>query len=115
MNTLRDILHKPLLKFYRLESKLFWRDEISSVLYTSGIKDSTYLDKIPVHAIRNIGFYDNLLHLGTQPYPLTSEISGILSDTPLTPAHYIFLTLWYRLVGDDMLDYRLFSLLIKIK
>ena len=125
MNTLRNILHKPwiylaviiigtLLKFHRLNSKLFWADEISSVLYTAGIRDSAYLNKIPVNEIRSSAFYDSFLRLSTKPYPPTTEITGILSDTHLTPAHYIFLTLWYRLAGDETIDYRLFSVFIFI-
>jgi len=34
------------------------------------------------------------------------------TDTHVTPAHYVFLTLWYRLVGDNDMDYRLFSVFI---
>jgi len=103
-----------LLKFYHLDRKLFWEDEVSTVLYTSGVKDSIIKKSIPVNQISSFSHYDSLLHLSTQPYSLKSEVTGILSETHLTPAHYAFLTLWYRLVGDNDTDYRLFSVFIFI-
>lgn len=123
MSTFRRFLIKPwlyilivvfgtLLKFYQLDSKLFWADEIATVLYTSGIKDIK--KSIPVNQIKSYTYYDSILHLGTKPYSLKNEVAGIFSNTHLTPAHYVFLTLWYRLAGDNDMDYRLFSVLIFI-
>ena len=125
MTTIRHFLLKPwlyivivlfgtFLKFYQLNSKLFWMDEISTVLYTSGINGDIIQKSIPVNQIKSFGYYDSLLHLSTKPYSLKNEVTGILSDTHLTPAHYVFLTLWYRLVGDNDMDYRLFSVFIFI-
>jgi uncharacterized membrane protein len=52
--------------------------------------------------------------LSTQPFTIKSEVAGIFSDTHLTPAHYAFLTVWYRLAGDNERNYRLFSVCIFI-
>src|SRR4051794_15129578 len=120
MNRLRELFAKPwlyvlivligtTLKFYHLNYKLFWRDEISTVLYTSGVKEKDYFDKIPLNQVRNILFYDSLIHPGIKQNPITTEVRQILSDTHLTPAHYVFLTFWYRAVGDKAVDFRLFS------
>jgi uncharacterized membrane protein len=125
MSAIRNFLLKPwlyfvvilfgtFLKFYQLNSKLFWVDEISTVFYTAGTNGNTIQKSIPVNQIANCSYYDSLLHLSTRPYSLKHEVTGILSDTHLTPAHYVFLTLWYRLVGDDDMDYRLFSVFIFI-
>jgi len=127
MSTIRNFLLKPwlyiaiallgtLLKFYHLNNKLFWADEIATVLYTSGIKDlyTRYQESIPVNEIKSFGYYDSLSHHSTKSYSLKNEVTGILSDTHLTPAHYVFLTLWYRLMGDNDIDYRLFSVFIYI-
>lgn len=103
-----------LLKFKHLESKLFWQDEISTVLYTSGVTPDKYINAIPINQIKDISYYDSLLHLNNKSQSLKSEIKGILSDTHLTPAHYVFLTLWHRIVGDDDLHFRLFSVFIFI-
>lgn len=125
MTSIRNFLLKPwlyivivlfgtFLKFYQLNNKLFWVDEISTVLYTSGINGYTIQESIPVNQIKSFGYYDSLLHLSTKSNSLKNEVTGILSDTHLTPAHYVFLTLWYRLVGDNDMDFRLFSLFIFI-
>lgn len=125
MTTIRHFLLKPwlyiaivlfgtCLKFYQLNSKLFWVDELSTVLYTSGINGDSIQKNIPVNQIQRFDYYDSLLHLSTKPYSLKNEVTGILSDTHLTPAHYVFLTLWYRLAGDNDMDYRLFSVFIFI-
>ena len=108
------ILFGALLKFHQLNSKLFWSDEISTIFYTAGINGDTLQKSIPVNQIEHYGYYDSLLHLSTRPYSLKHEVTGILSDTHLTPAHYVFLTIWYRLVGDNDMDYRLFSVFIFI-
>lgn len=125
MSTIQHFFQKPwlyivililgiLFKFYHLNSKFFWQDEVSTVLYTSGINNEILLQRIPVNQIVSFEFYYNLLHHRIKDYSLADEVAGILSDTHLTPAHYIFLTVWYRVVGDTDIDYRLFSLFIFI-
>ena len=125
MSTIRNFLLKSwpylviviigtLLKFYHLDRKLFWEDEVSTVFYTSAIRDTIIQKSIPVNQISSFGYYDSLLHLSTKPYSLKNEVTGILSETHLTPAHYVFLTLWYRLAGDNDIDYRLFSVFVFI-
>jgi uncharacterized membrane protein len=101
-------------KIYHFEYKLFWRDEIASVLYASGVKESVYINDIPANEIISINYFDSLLHNAEKPYTTQQEVSGILSNTHLTPFHYILLTLWYRVVGDDVMDYRLLSVFIFI-
>jgi uncharacterized membrane protein len=125
MDAIRQLFLKPWIyllivllgTFFKLDhinTKLFWRDEISTVLYTSGVKEVIVRDQIPVNTIRSIGYYDSLLHHNHETQTLKSEITGILSDTHLTPGHYVFLTIWHRLVGDKDMDYRLFSVFIYI-
>lgn len=125
MSNVKEIFLKPwlfilivaigiFLKFYHLNGKLFYEDEISTVLYTTGIKDTVLQNNIPRNTIIKYGYFDSLLHPSTKLYLLRKEISGILSETHLTPAHYVFLTLWYRLAGDTNYDYRLFSVVIFI-
>jgi uncharacterized membrane protein len=99
-------------KIYHLEHKLFWRDEIASVLYASGVKESKYINDIPANEIISIKYFDSVLHNADKPYTTKQEITGILSNTHLTPFHYILLSLWYRVMGDDDMDYRLLSVFI---
>lgn len=99
------------LKFYHLNHRIFWLDEVSTVLYTSGQNEKALIKKIS-NQIINIKYYDSLLHPLSGNYSITSEVKQIFSDTHLTPAHYVFLTAWYRLVGDSAVDFRLFSVFI---
>ena len=102
------------LKFYQLEKKLFWDDEVATVLYTSGQKISDIKNSVPANQIKAVSYYDSLLHLKTKPYSVEAQIKGIFSDTHLTPAHYALLVLWYRIAGDNDVDYRLFSVFVFI-
>lgn len=102
------------LKFYHLNGKLFYQDEIATVLYTTGIKDSVLQDNIPRNEIISYSYFDSLLHPSKISHSLRNEVNVILNETHLTPAHYVFLTLWYRMVGDSDYDYRLFSVMIFI-
>ncbi len=43
------------LKFYHLDGKLFWIDEVSTVLYTSGVNGEIIQKEIPVNLIQNHG------------------------------------------------------------
>jgi len=125
MKTIRQFLIQPYLyifivligisfKFYRLDYKLFWIDEISTIQHTSGIPDKDYAALIPINEVKNIGFYYGLYHLKKQQYTITSELKGLFSSTQLNPLHYPFLMVWYRMVGDDPVDYRLFGIFIFI-
>jgi uncharacterized membrane protein len=102
------------LKFYRLDNKLFWFDEICTVQHTSGIPDGKYPGLIPLNEIKNINFYSDLYHLNKQNYTIGSQLKGLFSSTQLTPLHYSFLMFWHRIVGDDNIDYRLFGIFIFI-
>ena len=67
------ILTGVTLKFYHLDHKLLWIDEMYTVQHTSGIPDSEYPALIPVNEIKNITFYDDLYHLNSQGYKMGSQ------------------------------------------
>jgi uncharacterized membrane protein len=125
MKKIREFFTKPYLyilitligisfKFYRLDYKLFWIDEISTIQHTSGIPDGGYTGSVPINEIKNISFYKDLLHLNKQPLTISSELKGLLKSRNLNPLHYPFLMLWHRIVGDEPVDFRLFSVFIFI-
>jgi uncharacterized membrane protein len=99
------------LKFYHLNHRIFWLDEVSTVLYTSGQNEKELINKTR-NQIVNIKYYDSLLHPLSGKHSITSEVKQIFSNTHLTPAHYVFLAVWYRMAGDSATDFRLFSVLI---
>ncbi len=125
MNPIQHFLQKPWLyliivlmgvslKFYHLNHRLFWYDEICTIQHTSGIPLNKYSEFIPINEITSFSVYDSLLHLSTQNQTIGSQIKGLFSSTNLTPMHYPFLMIWYRIVGDNPIHYRLFSVFIFI-
>ena len=125
MQKIRQFLLRPYLyvffaligisfKIYQLDRKIFWFDEVCTIQHTSGIPDKDYPLLIPENEIKNIEFYVDLYHLNKQDYSAGSELKGLLKATQLNPLYYPFLMAWYRIVGDDPADYRLFNVIIFI-
>ena len=54
------------LKFYHLDYKLFWFDEVCTIQHTSGIPDREYPALVPINEIKNISFYNDLYHLNKE-------------------------------------------------
>ncbi len=102
------------LKFVNIDNRLFWEDEMSTVMHTSGIPLSEYSGLVPLNEIRSITYFTDLVHLNKQDYTPGSQLKGLFTDTHLTPLHYVFLILWHRVAGDDFVSYRLFSVFIFI-
>src|SRR4030043_1751436 len=125
MKTIRQFMLRPwlylgivvlgiALKFYHIERKFFWLDEIAAIMHTSGISDMDYYKKVPVNEIKNIKYYHDLLHLNTQNYTIRSQLKGLFSMPQLAPLHHALLIFWHRIVGDDYIHYRLFNVFIFI-
>jgi uncharacterized membrane protein len=100
------------LKFYHLDYRLLWIDEVYSIQHTSGIADREYPSLIPANEIKNVGFYHDLYRLGKQDYAIYSQLKGLLAAPQLNPLHYPFLMVWYRIVGDTPVHFRLFSVFV---
>ena len=103
-----------LLKFYHLDHKLLWIDEIYTIQHTSGIPESAYPALIPENEINNIDIFYDIYRLNKHDYTLYSQLKGLAVSTQLNPLHYPLLMLWYRVVGDDPVHFRLFSVFIFI-
>ncbi|MCF8224766.1 MAG: glycosyltransferase family 39 protein [Bacteroidales bacterium] len=102
------------LKFYNLNYKIFWEDEIYTVQHVIGAHNILEIDPGTENKILDLSYYRGLLKNSSQEHTLGEELSSQLSTMNLNPLHYIFLSFWYRLIGDDILHYRLFSVLIFI-
>ena len=125
MNTLKKILFQPYpyiiivligvsLKFYKLEHNYFWEDEIESILHTSGISDNDYMKLILKDTVLNVIYYKDLMHLNTQKYTIGSQLKGLFTMPQFAPLHHAILVFWHRIVGDEYIHYRLFSIFMFI-
>ena len=123
MNGLKNFLTNPAiyivitligisLKFYRLDYKMFWYDEIATVVQVAGADNVLQIDNSKLNEIIPASHYNNLLKHNNFDYPLFPQLKSQLRNMNLNPLHYILLSFWYRLAGDDFTSYRLLSVLI---
>jgi uncharacterized membrane protein len=100
------------VKFYHIDYRYFWYDELETILHTSGIPDYAYDTILPKNKIHSIEDYNNLLRLNKQNYLIGEQLKGISKLTNLNPLHYVLLVLWHRLAGDEDFHYRLFNVFL---
>ncbi|TNF44595.1 MAG: hypothetical protein EP310_02995, partial [Bacteroidetes bacterium] len=100
------------LKFYRLDYKMFWYDELATVFHVAGADDVLHLSDVHLDEIVSINEYTKLLKHSDFDYPLIPQIKKQLQNMNLNPLHYLLLSFWYRMVGDEFIHYRLFSVLV---
>jgi len=123
MNSLKNILSKPwvyiviitigiTIKFYRLDYKIMWYDELATVFQVTGADNVLEIDSSKLNEIAPISHYTDLLRHRHTDHSLGSEYKGQLQNMNLNPLHYLLLSIWYRVVGDSFLDYRLFSVFV---
>jgi uncharacterized membrane protein len=120
MKTIQEFMLRPwiyliivllgiFLKFYNIEYRYFWYDEVSTVTQTSGV---SYNEKIPLNELKNISYYHDLFHLNKQGYTIGNQLKGQWNTPNLNPLHYAILTFWHRIAGDRDIHYRFFNVLI---
>lgn len=120
MKSIQQFLQKPwlyliiifigiFLKFYHLNNRVFWFDEVCTIIHTSGIPLYEYDVLIPANKITNVQEYRRWIELKRNDLSLGQQLKGIFTSTNLNPMHYPFLMIWYRLIGDKPVHYRLFS------
>ena len=120
MKTIQQFLQKPWLyliiiligvslKFYNVDHRFFWFDEICTILHITGNE----VWEIPTNKIVDMNTHiKDELHLRKRNLTIKEEFSRISKTTNLNPLHYYLLAFWYRIVGDDPVDYRFFSIFI---
>ncbi len=101
-----------LLKFYHIESRYFWLDEISTIEQTSGLNRAGMMSLIPENEIIGIDYYKSMLRLNEQDLTIGSQLKNQLNTMNLNPLHYALLVFWQRIAGDEPVHYRYFSLLL---
>lgn len=123
METLKNLFSKPWiyiiitligisLKFYRLDYKMFWYDELATVFHVAGADDVLHISEAHLNEIVNISEYTKLLKHSNFDYLLFPQLKKQLQNMNLNPLQYLLLSFWYRLTGDAFLYYRLFSVLV---
>jgi len=100
------------LKFYRLDYKMFWYDELATVFHVAGADDILHLSEAHLNEVVNIDEYTGMLKHSDFDYPLLPQLKKQLQNMNLNPLHYLLLSFWYRIAGDGFIHYRLFSVLV---
>jgi uncharacterized membrane protein len=102
------------LKFYKIDYRYFWYDEVFTIIQTAGVNDfnKDFKEKLPLNEVRNISYYHDMLHLKKHDYTIGSQLKGQWNSTNLNPLHYAVLTFWYRIAGDSDIGYRYFNVFI---
>ena len=108
------ILVGILLKFYGIESRFFWIDEIYTIIHTSGFQVDEFLNQIPQDEIVNITEYHEILNLNNGKHNIANQLAGLAKMPQFTPFHYVLLVFWHNIIGAEYQDYRLFSILMFI-
>ncbi len=103
-----------LLKFHHLDYRVYWYDEVCTIAHTSGTTPEKFNERIPVNEITNVQEYKKLILLKGNDQSIGEQLTGLFTSANLTPMHYPFLMLWYRLIGDKPVHYRLFSVFMFI-
>jgi uncharacterized membrane protein len=103
-----------LFKFIGLENKFVWLDEVFTMSHTSGTEMEKFVDVLPQDTLYTISDFNDILDMNERDYPITLQLSGLSQMIQVTPLHYYFLVFWHRLIGGDIIHYRLFSLFIFI-
>ena len=98
-------------KFYHIDYRYFWNDEISTVAQTSGLNYAGIDQLAPVDEIVSLDHYKSLVRLDDLHQTLTQQLKGQLHTMNLNPLHYFLLTFWYRCTGDSVIALRGFSIL----
>lgn len=120
MSKFKDFLVKPWIyvlvliigvsfKFYHIDYRYFWLDEISTVEQTSGLNREGIDQLAPVNEIASLDFYKSLVHLNDLNLTLAQQLKGQAQTMNLNPLHYFLLAFWHRLVGDSTFALRFFS------
>lgn len=102
------------LKFYQLNYKIFWEDEIYTVQHVIGAHNILDIGPNKENEIVDLSYYRDLLKHDNHDYSIRKELSAQFKTMNLNPLHYALLSFWYRLTGDEILHYRLFSVFIFI-
>jgi uncharacterized membrane protein len=97
-------------KFYHLEDRFFWYDEIYTIEHTKGNQHFN----IAVDEIKTKSYYLDQLSLNNQNASFNFRINGLISSPNPIPLHYSLLMVWCKIIGDSPFHYRLFSLFIFI-
>jgi uncharacterized membrane protein len=100
------------LKFYRIGYKIFWYDEIATVVQVQGLDSPLEIDHSKLNEIAPISHYNGLLKFDKAGYSIGSELKAQLHNMNLNPLHYTLLSFWYRIAGQSFTGYRLFSVLV---
>ena len=121
MSKFKDFMVKPWIyvlvlvigisfKFYHIDYRYFWFDEMATVVQTSGLNEKGIDQLAPVNEIAGLDYYKSLVRLNDLNLTLAQQLKGQLHTMNLNPLHYFLLAFWHRLAGDSVIALRGFSI-----
>jgi uncharacterized membrane protein len=102
-------------RFYHIDRKVFWDDEIFSAIRIAGYSEQTVI-KAAAEA-RTAGELQAILHSDTsrRRNSLLATLSGLINEEPQhTPMYFVLGHLWSSVFGDSVKNLRLFSAVLGV-
>lgn len=99
------------IRFYDLDGKFFWGDEVNTLLYTAGFTKQELTDDIEGREIE-IGYLNK--YIFTNPEKSVSDTIKSISidETQHPPLYYALSSIWLKIFGDSIWVIRSFSVLM---
>lgn len=99
------------IRFYDLDGKFFWGDEVNTLLFTAGFTKQELTDDIEGREVE-IGYLNK--YIFTNPEKSVSDTIKSISidETQHPPLYYALSSIWLKIFGDSIWVIRSFSVLM---
>lgn len=99
------------IRFYDLDGKFFWGDEVNTLLYTAGFTKAELSNDIAEREIE-IGYLNNYIFTNTERSVIDTIKAISVDETQHPPLYYAFTSIWLKLFGDSIWVVRSFSVVM---
>ena len=99
------------IRFYDLDGKFFWGDEVNTLLYTAGFTKQELKDDISDREIE-IGYLNKYIFTNPEKNVINTIKSISIDETQHPPLYYALSSIWMKIFGDSIWVIRSFSVLM---